>query len=75
MAELHNLDPNRPNLCSALRSKDMFIWVEPDADAQRSHSASSGAFTPKARWGRMESWLNRATAIRVSAVAIVTKAM
>jgi hypothetical protein len=38
MAELHNLDPNRPNLCSGLRSKDMFIWVEPDADTQRVHS-------------------------------------
>ena len=38
MAELHNLDPNRPNLCPALRSKDMFIWVEPDADTQRVHS-------------------------------------
>ena len=38
MAELHNLDPNRPNLCPALRSKDMFIWVEPDVDAQRVHS-------------------------------------
>ena len=34
MAELHNLDPNRPNLCSALRTKNMFFQTEPDPDAQ-----------------------------------------
>jgi hypothetical protein len=34
MSDLHNLDPNRPNLCSGLRSKDMFIWVErPNGDS------------------------------------------
>ncbi len=38
MAELHNLDPNRPNLCAALRSKYMFIWTEPDPTVQRSNS-------------------------------------
>jgi len=41
MAELHNLDPNRPNLCSALRSKDMFIWADHDPDVQR---ANTGVF-------------------------------
>jgi len=35
MAELHNLDPNRPNLCSALRSKDMFVWANHTPDEQR----------------------------------------
>jgi hypothetical protein len=30
MAELHNLDPNRPNLCSWLRTKGMFIGGESD---------------------------------------------
>jgi hypothetical protein len=41
MAELHNLDPNRPNLCAALRSKDMFIWAEQGPDVVR---ANTGVF-------------------------------
>jgi hypothetical protein len=38
MAELHNLDPNRPNLCSALRTKNMFYQTEPLPDAQNAHT-------------------------------------
>lgn len=30
MPELHNLDPNRPNLCASLRTKSMFVWAERD---------------------------------------------
>jgi hypothetical protein len=41
MAELHNLDPNRPNLCASLRSKEMFIWVEHDPTVLR---ANTGVF-------------------------------
>jgi hypothetical protein len=41
MAELHNLDPNRPNLCASLRSKDMFIWAEHDPNVTR---ANTGVF-------------------------------
>ena len=41
MAELHNLDPNRPNLCSALRTKNMFFQAEPDPDARH---VSAGVF-------------------------------
>ena len=41
MAELHNLDPNRPNLCSALRTKNMFFQTEPDPDSQH---VSAGVF-------------------------------
>ncbi len=41
MAELHNLDPNRPNLCASLRSKGMFIWAEQPADVQ---PANTGVF-------------------------------
>jgi hypothetical protein len=38
MSELHNLDPNRPNLCSALRTKNMFYQTEPQPDAQNVHT-------------------------------------
>ncbi len=38
MAELHNLDPNRPNLCTALRTKDMFSRPNHDPDAQNVHT-------------------------------------
>jgi hypothetical protein len=41
MAELHNLDPNRPNLCAALRSKEMFIRTEHDPTVEH---VSSGYF-------------------------------
>jgi hypothetical protein len=41
MAELHNLDPNRPNLCSGLRSKDMYIWTSGDPDTEH---VSTGIF-------------------------------
>jgi hypothetical protein len=38
MAELHNLDPNRPNLCAALRSKEMFIWADDDPTVLRANT-------------------------------------
>jgi len=39
MAELHNLDPNRPNLCASLRTKSMFVWSEEDP-----HHTHTGVF-------------------------------
>ncbi|MDX2039711.1 MAG: hypothetical protein SF097_00610 [Acidobacteriota bacterium] len=39
MPELHNLDPNRPNLCAALRTKNMFVWSEEDP-----HHTHTGVF-------------------------------
>jgi hypothetical protein len=39
MPELHNLDPNRPNLCAALRTKSMFVWSETDP-----HHTHTGVF-------------------------------
>ncbi len=41
MTEAERYDTNRPDLCSALRWKGMFIWAEHDPTVQRSNT---GAF-------------------------------
>ncbi len=38
MTEYDRLDTNRPNLCAALRWKEMFIWAERDPTVQPSNS-------------------------------------
>ncbi len=38
MTDAERFDINRPNLCAALRSKEMFIWAENDPTVQPSNS-------------------------------------
>jgi len=40
MTEAERYETNRPNLCAALRWKEMFIGVEHDPTVQRSNNAS-----------------------------------
>jgi hypothetical protein len=41
MAEAEKFDTSHPNLCTALRWKEMFIWAEPDPSVP---TANSGIF-------------------------------
>jgi hypothetical protein len=38
MTETERYDTNRPNLCAALRWKEMFIWAEHDPTVQPSNT-------------------------------------
>jgi hypothetical protein len=38
MTDAERFDTNRPNLCAALRWKEMFIWAEPDPTVQPSNT-------------------------------------
>jgi len=38
MTDAERFEIDRPNLCSALRSKEMFIWAERDQSEQRSYT-------------------------------------
>jgi hypothetical protein len=40
MTEAERYDTNRPNLCPALRWKEMFIWAEHEPTVPRSNTGS-----------------------------------